>query len=176
MLDTILTNIFYVFTTREIAIIIWLFIFILIILISTIFNKSLKKSFDDIIDSLFSSYIVVPVLIIIIYSLLITMILINLSFWKNIYFKELLVWFLFSGIFLVFRSVTSESFIKFYREYFLDQFKIIIFFIPIILSLLFFPLAYFFALFSLYEKTLNIVMYLLPNDKRIKSKTKYKIF
>lgn len=256
MFNTIFNNIFNIFTTRELVIIIWSFIFMLIIFASTMFNTSLKKSFDNLIASLFSSYIVVTVLIFIIYSILITMILINLSFWQNIYFKELVIWCLFSGIVLIIKSVTTESFTKFYREYFLDQFKIIIviqfiiktftfdfiiemimvpfvtflsilnvvagfeekykkfkqflkivlmtigwiifvftildiyynfekidintvlitFFIPIFLSLLCFPLAYFFALFSLYEKSLNIVMYLLPDNQSLKRKTKYKIF
>lgn len=220
------------------------------------FNLYIRKSFDDIINQLFSSYIMVPFLLITIYSLLITMIFINLSFWKNIYLKDLFIWFLFSGVVSIFKSVTSKSFTKYYRDYVLNQFKIIIiiqfiintftfdfwiemalvpfitiisllnvvveykgdnkklksylniiiasfgwiilvftimdiynrvekidvnaliitFIIPIILSLLFFPLAYIFALYTIYEKSLNIVMHLLPDDHYLKRKTKYKIF
>lgn len=256
MINVFLINIFDVFTTREVVIIIWFFIFILIVSILVMTKPDIRKSFDDIINQLFSSYIMVPFLLITIYSLLLTIIFINFSFWKNIYLKDLIIWFLFSGIASIFKSVTSKSFTKYYRDYVLNQFKIIIivqfiintftfdfwiemalvpfitfisllnvvveykadnkklksylniiivsigwiilvftimdiynrlekidvtaliitFILPIILSLLFFPLAYVFALYTIYEKSLNIVMHLLPDDHYLKRQIKYKIF
>ena len=96
-----------IFSNRELSIIIWFSIFIIIFLTS----KSIRKGLKPVISALFSHQLIDIVLMLIIYVELIIFILAISSFWNLSFLKDSISWFIFAGIPLVFsfQKVNSEK-------------------------------------------------------------------
>ena len=80
-----------ILSTREWATVIWGFI----IFVFMISQKSIRESFRQVIKSMFAKRLCILWLISIGYVLGITLIFYNMPFWKNIYIKDIVVWFIF---------------------------------------------------------------------------------
>lgn len=127
----ILRDILELFTNRELAIATWLILFIILITILSIHNKDLRKSIFDVFKTLLSKPLRLLIITLVIYFFVVTYLLSILSFWKNAYLKDIVLWFTLSGIYFVMKSVDSDNNGYYIRNYIKQniQFSIFINFI-----------------------------------------------
>lgn len=72
-------------------------------------QKSIRESFRQVIKSMFAKRLCILWLISIGYVLVITLIFYNMPFWKNIYIKDIVVWFIFSGLMYCVNAIMAEA-------------------------------------------------------------------
>lgn len=145
-----------IFSTREISILIWLTIIISLILI----KKETRIGFLDCIKLIFGFKIAVVWLIYCLYIFLITILLTNLTIWKRIYIKDIIIWFVLVGLINYIKSITDNDFEFSLRKLVKDnisvtiivEFIISIFTFDIILELLIVPVVTILSLLSLYSE------------------------
>lgn len=94
-----------ILSTREWATLIWGCIFMLYLLC----HKEIRKSFWNVIVAFFDKKLRILWEIILLYVLIITMVFSYLPIWENIYIKDIIIWFLFSGIIYCMNAVSSEA-------------------------------------------------------------------
>lgn len=94
-----------ILSTREWATVIWGFI----IFVFMMNQKSIRESFRQVIKSMFDKKLCILWLIIVGYVLGITLIFYNMPFWKNIYIKDIVVWFIFSGLMYCVNAIMTEA-------------------------------------------------------------------
>ncbi|WP_041449712.1 hypothetical protein [Anaerococcus prevotii] len=143
-----------IFSTREISILIWLTIIISLILI----KKETRIAFIDCIKLLFEPKIAIIWFIYCLYIFLITILLTNLSIWKRIYIKDIIIWTILVGMINYFKSITDNDSVFSLRKLIKDninvtiivEFIISIFTFDIILELIIAPIATILSLLSLY--------------------------
>lgn len=126
-----LHDILGLFTNRELAIATWFILFIILISILSIHNKDLRKSIFDVFKALLSKTLGLLIITLVIYFFVVTYLLSILSFWKNAYLKDIVLWFTLSGIYFVMKSVDSDNNGYYIRNYIKQniQFSIFINFI-----------------------------------------------
>lgn len=126
-----LRDILGLFTNRELAIATWLILFIILISILSIHNQELRKSIFDVFKTLLSKPLRILIITLVIYFLVVTYLFSILSFWKNTYLKDIVLWFTLSGIYFVMKSVDSDNSGHYIRNYIKQniQFSIFINFI-----------------------------------------------
>lgn len=143
-----------VFSTREISILIWLTLIISRMLI----KKETRIAFIDCIKLLFEPKIAIIWLIYCLYIFLITIPLTNLSIWKRIYIKDIIIWFILLGMINYFKSITDNDSVFSLRKLIKDninvtiivEFIISIFTFDIRLEIIIIPIATTLSLLSLY--------------------------
>lgn len=94
-----------ILSTREWATLIWGCIFMLYLLC----HKEIRKSFWNVIVAFFDKKLRILWEIILLYVLIITMVFSYLPIWENIYIKDIIIWFLFSGLIYCMNAVSSEA-------------------------------------------------------------------
>lgn len=94
-----------ILSTREWATLIWGCIFVLYLLC----HKEIRKSFWNVIVAFFDKKLRILWEIILLYVLTITMVFSYLPIWENIYIKDIIIWFLFSGLIYCMNAVSSEA-------------------------------------------------------------------
>lgn len=126
-----LHDILGLFTNRELAIATWFILFIILISILSIHNKDLRKSIFDVFKALLSKPLGLLIITLVIYFFVVTYLLSILSFWKNAYLKDIVLWFTLSGIYFIMKSVDSDNNGYYIRNYIKQniQFSIFINFI-----------------------------------------------
>lgn len=91
--------------TREWATLIWGCIFMLYVLC----HREIRKSLWNVIVIFFDKKLRILWEIILLYVLTITMVFCYLPIWENIYIKDIIIWFLFSGLIYCMNAVSSEA-------------------------------------------------------------------
>lgn len=94
-----------ILSTREWATLIWGCIFILYVLC----HRKIRKSLWNVIVIFFDKRLRILWEIILLYVLTITMVFCYLPIWENIYIKDIIIWFLFSGLIYCMNAVSSEA-------------------------------------------------------------------
>lgn len=94
-----------ILSTREWATLIWGCIFILYVLC----HREIRKSLWNVIVIFFDKKLRILWEIILLYVLTITMVFCYLPIWENIYIKDIIIWFLFSGLIYCMNAVSSEA-------------------------------------------------------------------
>lgn len=94
-----------ILSTREWATLIWGCVFMLYVLCC----KETRKSFWNVIVIFFDKKLRILWEIILLYVLMITMVFCYLPIWENIYIKDIIIWFLFSGLIYCMNAVSSEA-------------------------------------------------------------------
>ena len=94
-----------ILSTREWATLIWGCIFMLYVLC----HREIRKSLWDVIVIFFDKKLRILWEIILLYVLTITMVFCYLPIWENIYIKDIIIWFLFSGLIYCMNAVSSEA-------------------------------------------------------------------
>lgn len=94
-----------ILSTREWATLIWECIFMLYLLC----HKEIRKSFWNVIVAFFDKKLRILWEIILLYVLTITIVFSYLPIWENIYIKDIIIWFLFSGLIYCMNAVSSEA-------------------------------------------------------------------
>lgn len=95
-------------TNRELAITTWLILFIILI---GILSKPLR----------------ILIITIVIYFLVVTYLFSILLFWKNTYLKDIVLWFILSGIYFVMKSVDGDNSGHYIRNYIKQNIQVSIF-------------------------------------------------
>ena len=109
-----------ILSTREWATLIWGAVFLLFILC----HKEIRKSFLKVIVLFFDKKLRLLWEIILLYVLVITFIFYRSSIWENIYLKDIIVWFLFSGLVFCMNAVSSEADEKYIQKVLKDNLKL----------------------------------------------------
>ena len=94
-----------ILSTREWATLIWGCIFMLYVLC----YSEIRKSLWNVIVIFFDKKLRILWEIILLYVLTITMVFCYLPIWENIYIKDIIIWFLFSGLIYCMNAVSSEA-------------------------------------------------------------------
>lgn len=94
-----------ILSTREWATLIWGCIFMLYVL----YHSEIRKSLWNVIVIFFDKKLRILWEIILLYVLTITMVFCYLPIWENIYIKDIIIWFLFSGLIYCMNAVSSEA-------------------------------------------------------------------
>ena len=94
-----------ILSTREWATLIWGCIFMLYVLC----HREIRKTLWDVIVIFFDKKLRILWEIILLYVLTITMVFCYLPIWENIYIKDIIIWFLFSGLIYCMNAVSSEA-------------------------------------------------------------------
>ena len=94
-----------ILSTREWATLIWGCILMLHVLC----HREIRKSLWDVIVIFFDKKLRILWEIILLYVLTITMVFCYLPIWENIYIKDIIIWFLFSGLIYCMNAVSSEA-------------------------------------------------------------------
>lgn len=94
-----------ILSTREWATLIWGCIFMLYVLC----HREIRKSLWNVIVIFFDKKLRILWEIILLYVLTITMVFCYLPIWENIYIKDIIIWFLFSGLIYCMNAVSSQA-------------------------------------------------------------------
>lgn len=94
-----------ILSTREWATLIWGCIFMLYVLC----HREIRKSLWNVIVIFFGKKLRILWEIILLYVLTITIVFCCLPIWENIYIKDIIIWFLFSGLIYCMNAVSSEA-------------------------------------------------------------------
>lgn len=94
-----------ILSTREWATLIWGCILMLHVLC----HREIRKSLWNVIVIFFDKKLRILWEIILLYVLMITMVFCYLPIWENIYIKDIIIWFLFSGLIYCMNAVSSEA-------------------------------------------------------------------
>lgn len=94
-----------ILSTREWATLIWGCIFMLYVLC----HREIRKSLWNVIVIFLDKKLRILWEIILLYVLTITMVFCYLPIWENIYIKDIIIWFLFSGLIYCMNAVSSEA-------------------------------------------------------------------
>ena len=94
-----------ILSTEEWATLIWGCIFMLYVLC----HREIRKSLWNVIVIFFDKKLRILWEIILLYVLTITMVFCYLPIWENIYIKDIIIWFLFSGLIYCMNAVSSEA-------------------------------------------------------------------
>lgn len=94
-----------ILSTREWATLIWGCIFVLYVLC----HREKRKSLWNVIVMFFDKKLMILWKIILLYVLTITIVFCYLPIWENIYIKDIIIWFLFSGLIYCMNAVSSEA-------------------------------------------------------------------
>ena len=94
-----------ILSTREWATLIWGCIFMLYVLC----YREIRKSLWNVIVIFFDKKLRILWEIILLYVLTITIVFCYLPIWENIYIKDIIIWFLFSGLIYCMNAVSSEA-------------------------------------------------------------------
>ena len=94
-----------ILSTREWATLIWGCIFMIYVLC----HREIRKSLWNVIVIFFDKKLRILWEIILLYVLTITMVFCYLPIWENIYIKDIIIWFLFSGLIYCMNAVSSEA-------------------------------------------------------------------
>ena len=87
-------------------------------------HKEIRKSFWKVIVIFFDKKLRILWEIILLYVLAITMIFYRSSIWENIYIKDIIIWFLFSGLIYCMNAVSSEADERYIQKVLKDNLKL----------------------------------------------------
>lgn len=111
---------FTLFSTREVATGIYLVIF-LVLLIS---KKQTRDSVVNLIRAACKKNLVIPCIVLISYSCILTYLFSRISIWKNIYIKDIAIWTIFAGVPMCFNAVSMSAESHYFRSIIIDNIKL----------------------------------------------------
>ncbi len=158
----------WIFSTREFAITIYFTLFIVLCL----FSNEVRSKIIILIKSALSPKLVKAVFVFLIYASIFVLIFALTPIWKWIYLKDILIWVIFAGIPLCFKSTTTNLSAGYFRNIVFDQFKFVVFVEFIINSFTFSLITeLFLVLFAAFITILDAIAGTKEEYKRIKALT-----
>lgn len=94
-----------ILTTREWATLIWG----IILLVLALLHREIKKSLCNVVKIFFGPKLRILWEIILLYVIIITVVFSYLPFWNVIFIKDVVIWFMFSGIIFCMNAVSEEA-------------------------------------------------------------------
>lgn len=108
-----------ILSTREWAIVIWVSIFFVYVMM----HRQIRESFLRVVKIFFGSKLRILWGIILLYVLGITLIFYHLPFWDNVFIKDIVVWFVFSGLIYCMNAVSKEADEEYIKKVLKDNLK-----------------------------------------------------
>jgi hypothetical protein len=108
-----------IFSTRELATGIWLVIFMALVFIS----PSTRKSAIDVLKTACSRKLIIPFAAILVYAILFTLLLMQISVWEGVYLKEISLWVLFVGVPVCYGAVSPKTESHYFRKILTDNLR-----------------------------------------------------
>lgn len=108
-----------IFTTREIAVFIYVIFFTIFFLV----NKKTRTSVFSVNKSVYNINLVVPLLIVLLYAALFVWTCTYLPFWDWIYIKDIVFWVLFAGVPVCFNAVEEKLEKHYFRNIIIENLK-----------------------------------------------------
>ena len=108
-----------IFSTREIAIGIYIVLFI----VYTFSKSNIRKEFKNVVKCALTKKLIIPFFVLMIYAVIILCVLQIFSFWKWIYLKDLIIWVLFVGVPLCFNAVEHKIEKQYFSKVIIDNIK-----------------------------------------------------
>jgi len=141
-----------IFTTREIALGIWL---IIILCVSLIVWEKARKDVFGIIRIACSKTLLIPFLILLIYSAILMALFSMTQIWQTAYVKVIVIWTLFAGVPMCFKAVVTDLKTGYFKKIIIDAFKFTVlveyltglFTFSLIMELIMMPLVAFVVVF-----------------------------
>ncbi|MCM1236612.1 MAG: hypothetical protein NC489_41575 [Ruminococcus flavefaciens] len=112
-----------ILTTREWATLLWG----VLLMLWMLSHKNIRDSLKVVIKTFFNDKLRILWEIIFLYVLIVTIIFSHLPFWKIVYIKDVLIWFVFSGLIFCMNAVSRESDEGYVRKNLKENLKITIF-------------------------------------------------
>lgn len=112
----------WIFSTREVAVIIYTVLFVIICL----FDKKIRSSLLTLLKTALTTKLVNATLIFLIYASIFVFIFTFIPIWKWIYLKDIVIWVIFAGIPLCFKSITVNIGNGYFRDIIRDQLKFLV--------------------------------------------------
>ena len=94
-----------IFNNREIAIAFWTMIFF----VWALSKRKIRRSILNLTKSFLSIKIIIPLILLLLYSSLVVLLLRNIHIWKLSNLKETIYWFIFSGAITAFRTIINDE-------------------------------------------------------------------
>lgn len=111
-----------ILTTREWATVIWAFI----LFVYAMVHRQIREAFWNVVKIFFGKKLRILWGIIFLYVLGITLIFYQLPFWDNAFIKDIIVWFVFSGLIYCMNAVSKEADEEYIRKVLKDNLKLTI--------------------------------------------------
>ena len=111
-----------VFSTREVVTSIWA----LVILIAMMFCEPIRESLTNGLKTLFKRFFIVSFLSILLYFSSLIFVLSRLFFWKPIFLKDIIIWFIFIGVKSCYKSITNRNKSGYFKNVITENFKFIV--------------------------------------------------
>jgi len=121
MIHCLADKMFNIFSNRELAVLVW----IIILLIVFLFKIRIWKNIQNLIGSFFNRKILIPFIILIFYVVIITLILYNIKIWDSSLLKDTLFWFA-SSAFVIFINIYKADDSNFFKNLLKDNLKLIL--------------------------------------------------
>lgn len=113
---------FKLFSTREIATLIWLVIFAFY----SLRKQKIRKAVKNVIKAACTAKLVIPFIVLLVYAVVITLKLSKLEVWKWQYIKDIAIWFVFVGIPLCYNATTQQDENHYLRNSLLENFQLMV--------------------------------------------------
>lgn len=110
-----------IFSTREIAIAIW----IAFALILCLFSSKIRKAFGSVIKAAFTPKLYIPFIGMLVYAAFFVFLLTFIPFWKWKYIKDITIWVLFAGIPACYKAIGDKIDEHYFRNIFLVNLKFV---------------------------------------------------
>lgn len=113
---------FEIFSTREIASAIWIFIIIIFLAI----KKDIRMAFFNVLKAVLNKHIIVPFIILLLYTIGISIIFNFLGIEIINFIKDIVLWFLFAGVPFAYSSINNKEIgLQYFKKYVIDNIKVI---------------------------------------------------
>lgn len=143
-----------IFNNRELAIILWLTLILLLLS----FKKGILNSYVEILEAFFQDKIITSILISIIYVEMIILVLVILNFWEIDDLKDTVLWYIGSAFLLLLGSNKALKENDYFKKIFWNSFKLIVllefitnlYTLELIWELILIPILFFFAVLDVF--------------------------
>lgn len=111
-----------IFSTREIASAVWIFVIIIFLGL----KKDIRNAFRKVVKAALNKYIVIPFILLLLYTIIISIIFNNLGIKVTNFIKDIILWFLFAGVPFAYSSINNKNVnLEYFKKYIIDNIKII---------------------------------------------------
>lgn len=111
---------FNIFSSREIASAVYIIIFIVLMM----FSKKIRQGIMKVIEAALTPKLVIPFVLLLAYAIGVIFLFCKLSFWKNVYIKDIIIWVMFVGVPVSFNAVSKGEEEHYFRDIFWDNIKL----------------------------------------------------
>ena len=123
-IELLITKLNEVFNNRELALVIWVFVVIILLFK----NGKMRSSLFDVLKAALNIKLIVLYILMMLYTTLIVYGLYFVGFWEIFLLKDTIIWFIFTAIISVFRAIDKADDLTYFKVIIKDNIKFILLF------------------------------------------------